>query len=270
MKPTTTKDETGNSSGYDRLMVKGSADGLFRACLQEIRSPHLRANRIRMILVTLMGLFTDKSVYREVLSIFYVLTRELERKLGERKKDDGVASKIVALGYHFTPGYEKDLEFLYASDKATLDWKGQAEAVVRQNAAASAYLAWLQDANRTNMDLAAAALVLWGGLVVGGGAMAQPRIKSAYGVEATHVFQDVIGPGREQRKLGFVTTWDGLAKPGSTAFENCVKSTRYCMNSNNAVLASISRSPWWMKYVQAAGVASLAAVVYIGVQRWKR
>ena len=65
---------------YDQVILKGEPDGLFRACMNSLRESHHDARRIRTALI-LVGLFTDKKLYREWLSIFYALTFALEEKM---------------------------------------------------------------------------------------------------------------------------------------------------------------------------------------------
>ena len=116
--------------------------------------------------------------------------------------------------------------------------------------AAAACLKRLQ-AMTSSQDLAGAAFVLWGALIIGGGAAAMPRVKSRYGADATHLFQKVAGPGREQRKRDFIACWDALAAPGTPEFETIVAASQECMQGNNDVLATLARNPWWLGYVVA-------------------
>jgi hypothetical protein len=227
--------------GFDKTTSKGKPDHLFQACMRSIRSAHFRSNRIRAALV-IGGLFTDPLVYREVISIFYVMTRELERKLQEimnnNKKKDGsktttdqeLCAKILSLPYSFTEGYEQDLEVLYHHDP---DWKKQVMNLVEHTPAAKHYHDKIQNMTKGS-ELCGAVCVLWGALIIGGGAMAMPKIKKLCG--AVNLFQDVVGPNREERRLQFVQVWDSLAEPGTVEFEEIVQSTQECMQCNNNVL----------------------------------
>ena len=106
---------------YDQVILKGEPDGLFRACMNSLRESHHDARRIRTALI-LVGLFTDKKLYREWLSIFYALTFALEEKMKSYEfeqplddKEKEVLRKLKAgLGkYYFSELYELDLSFLY-------------------------------------------------------------------------------------------------------------------------------------------------------------
>lgn len=238
---------------FDQVTTKGLNGGLFRACMQAIRSAHFQSNRFRAVLVV-AGLFSDKAIYREVLSIFYTVTRELETAL-EKEKGDEICQKLLSLGYHFTPQYENDLACLYGS----LNWKEQVDAVVSRNQAAVEYRDKIKNM-KTGAELAGAAFVLWGALIIGGGAAVAPKVKK-YG--AVNLFQDVTGPGREDRKRNFIQTWDSLADKSSENFNEIVKSSKACMQCNNNVLSSLARNPWWFPYAVSVvvGIASVAVVM---------
>lgn len=237
---------------------KGKEDGLFQACMKAIRSAHFRSNRVRALLVV-AGLFTDKAVYREVLSIFYCVTKEVEVKLRLLLKEgDEISKKLLSLGYSFAGQYEQDLEYLYG----TKDWMERTETAVQRNKAATDYREKVRSM-KTGAEMAGAVFVLWGALIIGGGAAAMPRVKSRFGEEAVHLFQDVSGPGREKRKSDFVQIWDSLAESSSAEFAQIVRAAQDCMQCNNDVLSSLARNPWWLPYIIAAlvGLTSVAATV---------
>ena len=282
---TTTADEQGQEQepivrsaevegkSFDKLTAKGVEGGLFQACMKSIRSAHVRSNRVRAVLV-LGGLFTDIAIYREVVACFYVLTKELETKLlhmakagGENSREDEqpICQKLLALGYRFTQPYEEDMAFLYGEE----EWKEQVEAAIQSNAAVVSYREKIRQM-QTEAELAGAVFVLWGGLIIGGGAAAMPRVKSLYGSEATHLFAQVTGPGRDERKRTFVETWDSLVEPNQVeVFDEIVRSSHECMQGNNDVLTSITRNPWWVSYVAYAGIAVLSVLAMLVLQRCK-
>lgn len=274
---------------FDATTVKGSPDGLFRSCMKAIRAAHFQSNRLRaMIVVT--GLFTDKFMYREVIAIFYIVTKELEEKLIAMSKTNNdnetkaICQSLLGLGYRFTEQYEKDLAFLYESNDDTNinttnnNWKDQVEAVVNQTPAARFYRDKIRSMTQ-GAELAGAAFVLWGALIIGGGAVAMPRVKARYGELATHIYQAVTGPGREQRKRAFIQTWDALPSLSSEKddcahtsgrkssdtlqiFVDIERSAQECMQCNNNVLSSIVRNPWW---IPSLATSLSSAIVVLAV-----
>jgi hypothetical protein len=106
--------------------------------------------------------------------------------------------------------------------------------------------------------------------IIGGGAVAMPRVKSAYGPQAIHLFRDVTGPGREDRKMAFIATWDSLVtgdRESSQDFEAIVDAASRFMQGNNDVLASISVRPWWLVYLPACSAAAVAVLLAYLVYR---
>lgn len=253
---------------FDNTTAKGQPDHLFRASMKAIRRAHFRSNRIRAGLVV-SGLLTDPAIYREVISVFYVLTSEVEKKQGDSQfpttpVDQEIIQKLLSLGYAFTKDYEKDLLYLYDNDP---NWKKQVQSIIDNTPAALHYRQKIQSMTKAT-ELAGAVFVLWGALVIGGGAVAMPRIKSLCGVEATNLYTSVTGPGREERKRRFVTTWDSLvappphAEPATSLFEEIVTAAQECMQCNNNVLSSVQRNPWWLKYVSIGILATALSIFY--------
>ncbi|GKY93809.1 hypothetical protein MPSEU_000348100 [Mayamaea pseudoterrestris] len=242
---------------FDKVIDKGEEDGLFRSSMKAIRRAHFQANRLRAGLV-LAGLLTDKLLYRDVITLFYVVTRELEKKLDKYKDSDENCRKLLSMGYHFTEQYEQDMAALYSPES----WKYEVELASKKNPAAELYLDKIR--TMTNgRQLAGAAFVLWGALIIGGGAAVQPRVEKLCGKEATHVFQNVIGPGRAQRRNNFIQLWDSLADQGSDEFHDIISEVQECMKCNNDIFMSVQRNPWWFQYV---GIAC-AGLLAIGVCR---
>lgn len=250
---------------FDKITTKGQEGGLFQACMKAIRTAHFRSNRTRAVLV-IAGLLTDKKIYRDVLSIFYAVTKEVEIKMQAFAADnDTISKKLLALKYHFTPLYEKDLACLYDNSS---DWKDEVEAVVNRSVAAVAYRDKIRGMT-SGVELAGATFCLWGALIIGGGAVAMPRIRSAFGPDAVHLFQDVTGPGREQRRRNFIQTWDSLVADEGPAFHMIVQSSQECMQGNNNVLSTLPRNPWWLPLVGSVVVGALSVVVVVVQRRWR-
>jgi hypothetical protein len=244
---------------FDNTTKAGKEHGLFRASMKSIRSAHVRANRLRAGLV-LAGLFTDAAVYREVVAIFYAVTKQLEIKMESLKKKDEICAKIAALGYRFTDDYEKDMATLFSET-----WEEDMHTVVSRNSAAVNYVKKVQNMT-TGTEVAGAVFCLWGALIIGGGAGAMPRVKSLCGKDAIHIFEQVSGPGREERKTRFANAWDSLAAPGSSEFDDIVGHCRECMQCNNDIFTSLQQNPWWLKYMISVSVG-LIAIMIVLIQR---
>jgi len=246
---------------FDTISNTGVESGLFRACMKSIRTAHFQSNRTRAVLVV-AGLFSDVKVYREVLSCFYAVTKVLEEKL-QQKKEEPIVAKLLALGYSFTAPYEKDMKCLYGDG-----WEKEVEAAVQKNSAAAEYRKKVRNMTKST-ELAGAVFVLWGALIIGGGAAAMPRIKSLCGAEATNLFNQVVGPGRNERKVAFVKTWDSLAEFGDEAFEEIVQSSQECMQYNNNMLTGMTRNPWWISYGICAAVGLSSVIAMFVLQKRK-
>jgi len=259
-------DPDSDRDAFDKITEQGTEGGLYKACMKSIRSAHLRANRLRAALV-LAGLFTDKSVYRDVVTVFYFVTKELEKKLDafslekQNKADEDsadICKKILSLGYRFTPQYEEDMEELWGEE-----WKAIVDNYIRGVPAARSYVHLIRDEMSNGRQLAGAAFVLWGALIIGGGAAAYPRVKALVGPEATHLFEDVTGPGRERRKQVFIRVWESLAarEANETSYKEIVRYTEICMQHNNDIFTSLQRNPWWTPYIVALPVAVIASLL---------
>jgi len=250
----------------ERVRNQGKPDGLFRACMDTIRKSHSVGQALRGAALA-AGLMSDARCYAELLGQFYVATEAMERRM-----DDSLASgdadsfkvlrRVKELGYNFRTGYEQDLEHLLGLDwKRTLgDWTTNP---------AKIYAERLEVANE--MELAAAAFILWGPLIIGGGAALKPRVQKAFGAGATGVFQDVIGVargGRSARRREFIETYDELLSDEeddnkrSRDFAEIVKSSADFMALNNEMMVAVKQRPWWSKYVWGGVVVVAGALAW--------
>ena len=259
-------EEREQAVAFDKTTEKGVDGGLFQACMKSIRSTHITANRLRTGLVV-AGLFTDQTIYREVIVLFYAATRALESNLLKCKGEDEICDKLLSLGYRFAPQYEKDLQFLYPKDA----WQQEVDKVLETaSPGAKSYLETIRSM-KSGEKLAGAAFCLWGALIIGGGAAAMPRVEALCGKEATNLFQDVTGPGRNDRKAKFVAVWDDLVKKKEDPrFQKIVVCSQECMQGNNHLIASVKRNPWWLKYIVSTAVAVGAVGVYFLLQPGKQ
>jgi len=236
------------SSAERKLRNQGRPDGLFRACMDQIRRAHSIGQALRGA-VLVSGLLTDKFCYAELLLQFYVPTKALEERMayvceGKSKNDFPLISKLRnKLHYNFQIGYERDLEYLLGKD----DWKD----LVRKWTTESAKK-YVEDINCANdSELVAGLFILWGPLIVGGGPALKSRVGKAFGEEATHVFEDVTGKGKRQRRDDFIeaidSLFDDLDANGfkKDSFSDIVSCSGKFMNYNNRMMMSVKKQPWW-------------------------
>mmetsp|Transcript_39647 Transcript_39647/g.95716 ORF Transcript_39647/g.95716 Transcript_39647/m.95716 type:complete len:306 (-) Transcript_39647:203-1120(-) len=265
-------DDRRQSEAFDTTTSKGAEGGLFRECMSSIRSSHITANRLRMGIVV-AGMFSDVSMYSEVIALFYLVTKATESKAKElsTKQNDDIATKLLSLGYHFTPDYEQDLKFLYETKLGLSPWQDYVmENIYDQNdSAVRSYVEHIESMT-TGAELAGAVFCLWGALIIGGGAAAKPRAESLVKQkDSLKLFQSVTGPGRNQRKNEFVSAWDTLVADNDnddkTVRDIIVKSCDFCMQQNNDLIASVKKEPWWMKYICGGMMISSIAVAAFAV-----
>jgi Heme oxygenase len=205
-------DERRQAEAFDMTTSKGRDGGLFRDCMTSIRSSHVTANRLRMGIVV-AGMFTDVSMYSEVIALFYLVTKAMEERCTElsTKKNDDIVKALLSLGYHFTPDYEHDLKFLYETKLGISSWKTYVDQnILKQNDVVRSYVEHIEQME-DGASLAGAAFCLWGALIIGGGAAAKTRAEALVKQkDSLKLFQSVTGPGRNQRKKDFVRLWDSL------------------------------------------------------------
>lgn len=260
----------------DRVSKLGRGNGLFKQCMDEIKSSHSVGQALRSAALA-AGALSDIHSYTELLGQFYVATKALELRIDEilkseeeemdlNCKDDSPKSEklsklklVKSLGYRFSGGYESDLTFLLGEN-----WRSKVKEMTTDPA--KEYIQRIQGANE--IDLVAAAFILWGPLVIGGGAALKPRVKNSFGEGATNVFKDVVGTangGRSERRRKFIATYDGLLdgeindEEEKMHCEAIVKACGEYMSMNNAMMLSVKKSPWWSKYVWA-GVVTIFAL----------
>jgi hypothetical protein len=284
------KSETQQTIIFDKTTEKGEEGGLFRACMKSIRNAHKSANRLRSVLV-LSGVFTDAKVYREVIVLFYAATNAMETKMLALKDEEGdeICDKLLSLEYRFSPQYEKDIKMLYNldddSNNTNANLKLTVEKVLLKSTdGAKAYIETIENMS-SGTELAGAAFCLWGALIIGGGAVAMPRVQSLCGKDACHLFRDVTGPGRGERKTKFIQMWDSLTKDEkkndekkdnnsdggkSFRFDRIVTTCQECMEGNNELITSVKINPWWLKYIVSTTVATVSVVAFYYIQKSQR
>jgi hypothetical protein len=269
--PTSTEAPDKIDKAYDQTTLKGKEGGLFRACMAAIRSSHHEARQIRTALI-LLGLFTDKSLYREWLCVFYAVNYELEKKMKSKEfeisltdpKEIAILRSLKEYGatYYFSDLYEQDLEVLYGKSGSSLIREVKRSLSNKPNALRfCAHVEGMKSAS----ELAGALFCLWGVFIVGGGAMARQRAQKMCGEDAVNVYQNVAGPGREKRKKEFIVLWDSIARSGSKQFQEVANSSDVCMKMMNATIKDLNANPWWLKWLSAASIIAVA-IVGVGIR----
>lgn len=248
----------------ERVRNQGAEQGLFRACMDAIRTSHSLGQTLRNAAIA-TGLLTDQNCYAEMLSQFYVVTAALEKRMdeliaseNETKVEARIVKRVQKLGYSFQSGYEQDLQTLLGSN-----WKEAVQSWITEPS--KKYINKIQSAN--DSECAAAAFILHGPLVIGGGAALKPRVEKAFGKNATNVFESVIGEsrgGRSGRRREFIECYDELLTGIDThreLFAEIVDAARQFMDLNNEMMIAVKQSPWWQKYVKLALVVMVSYLI---------
>jgi hypothetical protein len=160
----------------EKVSKLGRENGLFKQCMDEIKSSHSKGQALRSASLA-AGAVSDVHVYAELLCQFYVATEALERRIDDFLDSDqktiasndgsnnngtdnrSILQQVNSLDYRFSKGYERDLEFLLGSN-----WRCQVESMTTDPA--RDYIQRLKVADE--IGLTAAAIILWGPLVIGG------------------------------------------------------------------------------------------------------
>merc|ERR1712087_817420 len=198
-------------------------------------------------------LFSEDILYAGAITQFYFLTAALEQAL-HRHQAHPMVDKVLGLGIVALPGYESDLSELYGTD-----WRTKAE--VRKTPATAAYIKKLEAAGP--VELAAAAFILYGALIVGGGKMTQAKVRKVYPQCEHRLFdiKDDIKLARQEFKAAFTA----IGKAFPEHFETLTSEAARYMALNNTVVLSIRclgrRARTATAVLGAAGLAVLAVVM---------
>ena len=191
----------------------------------------------------------------------------VDELLSEETSDaELLVAKISELGYSFSKGYALDLQALLGSD-----WEDTIRSWATEPT--KEYVRKLGKAN--DEECVAAAFILHGPLIIGGGAALKPRVEKSFGPDATNVFEQVIGMergGRSARRKEFIDLYDTLldtttndsrkVQPTDERFRKIVEASGQFMDLNNQMMLAVRQRPWWTKYVAAVGAAVISAVVW--------
>ena len=198
---------------------------LYGRMMQAIQRGHSFGNRVRMLKLPLI--FAEEPLYGAAIAQFYWLSATLERRL-EANSDDPMVKRVAGLGLHVTPGYESDLEQMLGSD-----WKS---CVGREMTAATAsYIRELEEASP--VQLCAAAFILYGALVVGGGKMTQAKVRKIF-PNCDHKLFDVANDMKTMRQQ-FKNTFTALGRAHPEHFATLETEAARFMGLNNTVVLSI-------------------------------
>ena len=197
-----------------------------------------------MRMLKLPLIFTEQKLYAGAIAQFYWLSDALEAQLRQHA-DHPMVAKVAELGLCVTPGYASDLKELYGEG-----WREVALAA--RTPATASYVAVLEAADP--VSLVAAAFILYGALVVGGGKATQAKVRRVLpGCE--HRLFDVAEDMAAARRQ-FKACFTGIGKQWPEHFETLEREAAAYMARNNAVVVSVR---CWGKAASAA--AALAGVV---------
>ena len=253
---------------YAKTTAQGAVGGLFRACMDQISKSHKEARNIRTALI-LLGIFTDKSLYREWIAVFYKVNLELERHMQSEPffqkqppKEQAILRELRKLGdqYYFTDLYEHDLARLYSEDK---DWKKSVQRCFDAKPAAKQLQQHIRNMT-TATELAGTLFIFWGVYIVGGGALFRQRALKMVGEDSVRLYTNVSGVGRARRKAAFINCWDDLAAAGTDEFNAVNVSADTCMDMTNAMMRDLSANPWWLKWASGTILVVTGVAVAVG------
>ena len=198
---------------------------LYGRMMAAIRSGHSFGNAVRMLKLPLI--FTEVELYAGAIAQFYHLSAALEAAL-HRYDEDPMVSKVRSLGLLVTPGYEADLKELYGQE-----WRSKAEKA--KTGATARYVKDLEGASP--VELCAAAFILYGALVVGGGKMTQQKVRKVF-PSCEHALFDVA-TDMTQARANFKAAFTALGKDFPQHFAQLERDSARFMALNNQVVLSI-------------------------------
>ncbi|KAJ8613544.1 hypothetical protein CTAYLR_002174 [Chrysophaeum taylorii] len=232
--------------------TKEHGPSLYVRMIKSIASSHTFGNRVRMVKLPLI--FVEEQLYAGAIGQFFWLTEALEAAVAQHA-DDPMVQRIKALGLgDMAPRYAADLEQI-------LGPKWRTEATRIRTAATSAYCDIIATAG--SVELVAAAFILYGALVVGGGKMTQKKVKKIF-PNCDHKLFDVADNMKEARQH-FMNTFNKIGKEWPEHFETLEQHAARFMSLNNSVVLSIpclgNRARAVATGLVVAGVALAAAAV---------
>ena len=247
----------------EAIRRKGVPDGLFDKCMIQIRTAHSIGQSLRTLFV-LSGVFSDKMLYSELLTQFYVVTEALERLL-EKHEPQLLSSLREQYKGGFAKLYQSDLQYLLENTNPPLCVADLTSSSAKKYIETIQSDISIENGQYRKEALIAGVFILWGPLIIGGGAAMYPRVKSSYGLDATNVFTHIIGSGRSKRVQDFIDIYDALGTDKTLDFDKIVELSGKYMQCNNEMMVAVKRNPKWAYYALYGiiGVLGIGSVAYI-------
>ena len=221
---------------------------LYGRMMKAIASGHSFGNNVRMLKLPLI--FAESGLYAQAIAQFFWLTETLEARLEEHASHPMVV-KVRSLGLVVTPGYAADLNELLGNE-----WR---EAATKTTATLK-YIRVLEEAEP--VSLCAAAFILYGALVVGGGKLTQQKVRKVL-PECEHRLYDVAEDMKAARR-DFKAVFTQIGKEWPEHFSTLESEAARFMALNNTVMLSIRCwgrvATAWTLAVTASIAAAIAAV----------
>ena len=232
---------------------------LYGSMMKSIDAGHTFGNRVRMVKLPLI--FLDEERWAGAITQFFLLSEALEKGLAQHAAHPMVI-KLKELGLEVTPGYASDLCEVYGAE-----WRSIAER--EKTTATACYVEILQSADP--VQLCAAAFILYGALVVGGGKQTQAKVKSIF-PRIEHKLFDVADDMKGARQK-FKNIFTAIGKEFPEHFETMEREAARFMLLNNCVVLSIrcwsSTATKMTLTVAAVSIAAVATAVAFRLGRVK-
>mmetsp|Transcript_56543 Transcript_56543/g.112439 ORF Transcript_56543/g.112439 Transcript_56543/m.112439 type:complete len:262 (-) Transcript_56543:47-832(-) len=245
--PNASAETTDGGAGGGGIDNKQEPMALYDRMMKAIHVGHAWGNKIRMLKLPLI--LTDTRLYAGAIAQFFELTRTLESRLLDSKEPLLVRVR-EGLSINATAGYEADLQELFGAS-----WREEVARV--RTAATTAYCKQLTEASI--VELAAAAFILYGALVVGGGKATQKKVKKVF-PSCEHKLFDVAEDMPKARRE-FKALFTALGKEWPEHADELTRQAARFMALNNTVVLSVRCLPhWWWRVTATVATAGLAVV----------
>jgi heme oxygenase len=246
--------DTPAATTIDAKAVGAVGPPLYGRLMKAIATGHTFGNRVRMIKLPLI--FTDPQLYAAAIGQFFWLTETLEIALA-RYADHPMIQRIQDLGLVVTPGFAADLKQMHGAN-----WRDKVER--DRTSATSAYCEIISCASP--VELVAAAFILYGALVVGGGKQTQAKVRKVF-PQYDHNLFDVADDIKVARQR-FKSTFTAIGREWPEHFQTLECEAARFMALNNTVVLSIR---CWGRRATAVTVGVFAAsLALVLARRWTK